>query len=479
MAETPANVPAIAVVGHPNKGKSSLVATLANDDSVAISAEPGTTTRSRRFPMRVDDQVLYELIDTPGFQRARRALAWMRERETTAEQHPAVVRDFLKAHQNSDAFRDEVELLEPIMKGSALLYVVDGSKPYGPEYEAEMEILRWTGRPSLAVINPIENADHVEQWRNALGQYFKVVRVLSAVRAEFKQRLELLRAFGQLDDSWREPMQLAVDILETERTRQRQRSAIVIAEMVAEMMQVTETQKLPPPDQCSVGRLERVKTDLETRYQGRLRQIERRARETVERIYEHHRLERQEADVEVVEPDLFAQETWLAFGLRARDLVGAGAAAGAVTGGATAGWIDVALVGASLGLATGLGAGVGAITGGALGYLTAHRLTEAQVVNLPLGGRLIRCGPAKNTNFPFVALNRARLHHHLVTHRTHAQREALVVTADTPKDLPELTGEQRRSLAKLFAAITKTRRVEQEARLTEELAEAVEPLLTA
>ena len=71
--------PTFAVVGHPNKGKSSIVSTLAHDDSVRISAEPGTTIACRHFPMRVDGRVQYTLIDTPGFQRARRALAWMRE----------------------------------------------------------------------------------------------------------------------------------------------------------------------------------------------------------------------------------------------------------------------------------------------------------------------------------------------------------------------------------------------------------------
>ena len=39
--------PVFAIVGHPNKGKSSLVSTLARDDSVHIGAEPGTTTRAR------------------------------------------------------------------------------------------------------------------------------------------------------------------------------------------------------------------------------------------------------------------------------------------------------------------------------------------------------------------------------------------------------------------------------------------------
>ena len=204
------------MVGHPNKGKSSIVATLAADDAVRVAPEPGTTTRSRRFPMSVDGRVLYTLIDTPGFQRARRARQWMKERATTADQQAQVVADFIAEHEggaNRLTFPDEVELLGPIMdqeNPAGILYVVDGSVPYGPEYEAEMEILRWTGRPSLALINPIGKADHVEAWRAALGQHFKIVRVFNAVTAEFDKRLELLRAFGQLREAWRNPLDQAV-----------------------------------------------------------------------------------------------------------------------------------------------------------------------------------------------------------------------------------------------------------------------------
>ena len=43
--------PSFAVVGHPNKGKSSIVSTLAHDDSVRIGELPGTTTPlPRRTP---------------------------------------------------------------------------------------------------------------------------------------------------------------------------------------------------------------------------------------------------------------------------------------------------------------------------------------------------------------------------------------------------------------------------------------------
>ena len=56
--------PSFAVVGHPNKGKSSLVAALAQDEWVKIGPEPGTTTHTQPFPMRIDGEVLYTFVDT-------------------------------------------------------------------------------------------------------------------------------------------------------------------------------------------------------------------------------------------------------------------------------------------------------------------------------------------------------------------------------------------------------------------------------
>ena len=46
--------PVFVVVGHVNRGKSSLVSTLAADENVEIAAGPGTTRHCRAFPMRVD-----------------------------------------------------------------------------------------------------------------------------------------------------------------------------------------------------------------------------------------------------------------------------------------------------------------------------------------------------------------------------------------------------------------------------------------
>jgi len=434
MSETPT----FAVVGHPNKGKSSIVSTLAHDDSVRIAPESGTTTRCREYPMQVDGVVQYVLVDTPGFQRARRALAWMRERETTAALHRRVVEEFVDAHAGGDVFEDECELLRPLLDGAGILYVVDGSIPYGPEYEAEMEILRWTGQPSLALINPIQSDEFVGVWRSALEQYFKVVRVFDALQAPFEARLELLRAFGQLREAWRDPLERAVVALARERDAQHRRAGREVAEMLADMLSLSVERRLPPEDDP-----ERHREALEADYRDRLRAREKRGREAVEATYGRHRLERRERGVSLADPDLFSEDEWFLWGLNRRQLGTAGAAGGAVVGGL----VDAGLGGATFLLGSAIGAAVGGI--GAL--VSGQRLQRTEVLRLPLGGHRLRCGPTTSLTFPYVVLGRALDHQARIAGRTHADRRALELSeVETDSWVDDLPNEQRRGLEKLF-----------------------------
>lgn len=427
--------PRFAVVGHPNKGKSSLVATLARDLSVGIGPEPGTTRRARPFPMQVDGALLYTLIDTPGFQRSRAVLAWLKQAETHADSRPAAVARFVREHADDDRFHDECELLRPVVEGAGIIYVVDGAAPYGPEYEAEMEILRWTGQPSMAIINPIGEPRFVEPWRNALGQFFRVVRVVDVLQAPFDQQIDLLKAFSHLRDDWRSSLERAVGALQEQRRRQREDAARVIAEMIEAALTYQECKDIPkgtPTREPSAA--------LEQSYRGRLRQIEREARSAVEEVFGYTGIERSETDLELLESDLLAKDTWLLFGLKTRDLVALGAVGGAVAGGV----VDASLMGASFLTGTVLGG----IAGGAAGYFSAGKLADVKVLSRPLGGLRLRCGPTRNVQFPFVLLGRARLHYALVSARTHAQRQALVVEGGTP--VPALGEAEKRTLAALF-----------------------------
>ena len=433
-------MPRFAIVGHPNKGKSSLVATLSSDVSVPIAAESGTTRAAQSYPMRVGGETLYELVDTPGFQRARRALAWMQERAHSAAERPQVVRQFVAEMADDPAFEAEVELLRPIAEGAGIIYVVDGAVPYGAEYEAEMEVLRWSGQPSLAVINPIGARTYVSAWRDALGQYFKVVREIDVLAAGLEQRIELLQAFGELKDSWRGALKGATAALLAERDRARERSAQEIAHMLVTCLTAHFSRELDDSSNESA-----VKAALEDDLRNALRAAERTARMQIEAIYQHASMDRQEQVLDLLEADLFAERTWALFGLDRMKLAGLGS-----TGGAAAGLgLDALVGGASLFA----GAALGAIAGGAAAWFAADQFADVSREDLPLGEQVLTVSAAGNRNLPFVLLGRARMHHQLVARRSHANRDKLVLDEEAAA-LNELDSDQRGKLGKIFAKLS-------------------------
>ncbi len=456
------SVPVFAVVGHPNKGKSSIVATLAADDSVRIGPEPGTTTHCRRYPMRVDGRELYALVDTPGFQRARRAWEWIRTHDAGTHRRADVIRQFVAVHQRTGDFPDECELLAPILEGAGLLYVVDGSVPYGVEYEPEMEILRWTGQASMALINPIGAADHIASWQAALGQYFRMVRVFNAVMADFRRRVEILRAFGQLREDWRDVLEETVTLLEQDRTRARRLAAQAVADSLTALLAHRVERKVPSDQDVAP-----LRHEVEEQYRADLRRIEQRCRDRIEALYHHTRLRRQEDVLSLFDEDLFAQRTWLVFGLGPRKLLATGAVGGAATGA----WVDAHLGGATLLAGTLLGAGIGA----ALGWWTADKLVRVRVKHVPLGGNLVAAGPTRNRDFPHVVLNRARYHHFLVARRNHAVQGEFAVHGETAAGMPALPGAEVNEFERLFQRL---RRGGEAAAVAQTLSERIEAVFT-
>ena len=436
-------IPTFAVVGHPNKGKSSIVATLAEDERIAISPAPGTTRSAHQYTLRVDGEPQYVLVDTPGFQRARAVLDWLEAGASTAEKRPALVAQFLEEHRDDPRFHDECELLTPIVGGAGILYVVDGAKPYGPEYELEMQVLQWTGRPRMALINLIGEGDYVEQWRQGLGQYFSIVRVFDAVRADFSKRLALLKAFAELDEDWRPAIERAVEALNAERNRRRHRAAAEIADTLVTCLGLVERTPLSDADAASADRRRELDAKLLERLRNRIRDRERESRDRVQTLYRHQSLKREEVSAELLAADIFTEEGWELFGLSRTQLVVSGALSGAVAGGG----LDALLGGASLLLGTGFGA----LIGGAGAFIGGTELARVRVLGQSLGGRVLQVGPVKAANFPWVMLGRAWAHHRLVAERNHARREVMsLAMAEDDHLMDQIPDRLRRDLAACF-----------------------------
>lgn len=467
-------LPTLVIVGRVNRGKSSILSTLAEDDSVVISPEPGTTREIHRFPLRVDGEALFQMVDTPGFEDAPRALRFLQEREQSAATRREVVNSFVRHFRGGEGFEQECKLLQPILDGGAIIYVVDGSHPYRSNYEAEMEILRWTGQPRIALINKTSSRDHTEEWRVALGQFFSIVRVFNAHHAGFRERLGLFEGLREIDERWRPTFDRAVRALERDWERRRQQAARSIAGMLVRALLHTRSVVVDQAEGIGPHRRK-----IEENFHDDLRKLEEENRREVEALYLHRSLVRHEPPISrpVLDEDLFSRKTWETLGLSLPQLVGIGFVAGAGTGGL----LDVMTGGTLLGAGLLTGALAG---GGAALYYGASRFQKAgDIMRYLKGGRSLVIGPHKSPNFPWILLDRALLHYVSVRDRAHGKRDPLELAgaadgesakAGFVTNLPDPT---RRALARTLGEVRSRKGEDQREELQQRLAEQIEPLL--
>lgn len=404
-------VPVFAIIGHPNEGKSSIVATLAQNDSVAISPMPGETVRLQRFDLKAGNDVVIEFIDTPGFQNPQSTLAWFREHEDLGGRR---VEQFIAEHEADPDFHHDCELLRPLMAGAGLLYVVDASRPMTSTDVTEMEILRLTACPRMAIINPkSENQRFLETWKTAFRQHFNSVRTFNAQRARYVDRIELLEALKSIDQDWEPALSHAIELVRLDRQRASERAAEAIVDYLEQSLRCS----------CSTF-IEREsgvpleKRRLEDDYRKKLGKIERNFREETREIFGIRRLTVELPETSILREDLFSEKTWQALGLTQKQLAVAGALLGAGMGAGA----DLAAAGLTFGVFASLGAAIGA--GSAL--WKGKALARARISHLPLGGLKITVGPNQSEHFPFIQLDRFLLYASFIANWAHARQETTV-----------------------------------------------------
>ncbi len=430
-----------AVVGHPNKGKSSIVSTLARNDSIDISRQSGTTKTSNQY--RIDTgNGGFDLIDTPGFQRPRQVLKWLKTKAKSADQYADAIKTFVLDESCKLNFPDEVELLTPLVKGAAILYVVDGSRPYGAEYETEMEILRWTGRPSMALINPIESDEYVVPWQNALNQFFKMVRVFNPMNADLQEQVSLLNTFALLEPKWKNNLELVIsDLCKQENNLMRQ-SIEILADLLVECCSYQFQQKVLTKEQA-----ESTQGFLKNQFNNHIVNKEKKAHQALLALFAYHKILIDKEELKVA-PDLFDTEQWYLWGLSKKQLAIVSTVAGVATGAVA----DMALAGSSFLL--------GAVGGGILGFTSAFfgsdYIGKMKLKGLPLGGYLAQYGPITDLNFPYVMIGRFSYLYEQLKNKNHADRRDVDLnTVELSEKIKMLEKEDAKQLHKACSQLIK------------------------
>lgn len=397
-----------AIVGHPNEGKSSVLSTLAEDDSVRISATPGETRVCQTFPVVIDGREIIRFVDTPGFEHPREMLHQLQALQVETDRFLALFRE---RNRDNPGFRQDIELLLPLTQGAGIIYVVDGSRPVRSVDRAEMEILRLTGLPRMAILNSKEDSTaYLEQWKDEFRKTFNVFRVFNAHRATYAERISLLEALKHIDQDWQATLDTVIAAFRKDWAQRNLATASIISTMLAECLSAAVGKNLADDTDEK-----QVLTDLRETYEKNIRKLETRAQQQIRSLFKHNIFNYDLPPQSILHEDLFSENTWNFLGLsRNQQIVAAG-----LGGAGIAAAIDAATLGTSFGLFSALGG----LAGAAMAAWGGRVLAETKILGIPLGGREMRIGPAKNIQLLYILLDRSLIYYSHIINWAHGRRD--------------------------------------------------------
>lgn len=343
----------VAVVGHTNTGKTSLVRTLTHNRSFGqVRDQAGTTRRVATAELVAESGACIELFDSPGLENAPELIDWLDQQSGARHDGPARVRRLLDDSDAVERFDHEARVLELILQVDVALYVIDAREPVLEKYQDELAILGLCARPIIAVLNFTASPDSREtQWRDALArvQLHTVLAFDAAVR-EPAAELSLFEKLKSQLDQHADTLSAWLTHRRDEEGRRRRAALEAVGSL---LLDVAAFVREVPAD--SKAAQQRAWRDMHET-------IHRREQACVDTLLELYRFGREDYDESELplsdgrwQADLFDPETLRHYGLRASGYAALGAGAGAA--------IDVGTGGLSLGAGTITGAALGAGAG--------------------------------------------------------------------------------------------------------------------
>ncbi len=146
----------IAVVGHTNTGKTSLLRTLMRDRSFGeVADSAGTTRYVQAATVQLDGRDVLIWYDTPGLEDSMALFDWIEQLSRPGQRldGPERIGLFLRDPEAAQQFEQESRVLSQLVKSDATLYVVDVRDPVLPKHRDELAILQMCAKPVLPILN--------------------------------------------------------------------------------------------------------------------------------------------------------------------------------------------------------------------------------------------------------------------------------------------------------------------------------------
>ncbi|MFY9138660.1 GTPase/DUF3482 domain-containing protein [Zwartia sp.] len=342
----------IAVVGHTNVGKTSLLRTLIRDVNFGeVEDMPGTTRQVQGAHIMLGTQTALLLFDTPGIEDSIGLLDYLEQLSSHSQRldGPDRIRLFLESPEASALYEQEARVLHKLLSCHAGLYVVDVREPVLAKHRDELAILSSCARPLLPILNFVaSDTARTQEWRDALARVgLHSSLAFDSMSPPLDGEEKLYQALSLLLS----PYEHILLELQEQSSRQREARHASSINLIASML-------------LDVAAL-RMRTSIETDtlakkialQQSRVREREQACVNALLSLFQFRRDDYLSSPLPLNEGrwelDLFSPQALQHFGVHVSMGIAAGAAAGAT--------VDVL----SAGLSLGTGMAIGAIAGGA------------------------------------------------------------------------------------------------------------------
>ncbi len=206
----------IAVVGHTNVGKTSLIRTLTRHGSFGdVSSSPGTTRHVESQVLIVDGQKIVRLLDTPGFEDSIGLFDTIEElddgREKLGTDRLALL---LNSNEAAGSFSQEAKVIRQLLECDVAFYVIDAREPVLGKYQDELRIISLAAKPIFPLLNFVASENsRVDQWTKLLKELNLHTSIqFDSVAYDFSAEQQLYKKMQtMLASCWHQPLELLIN----------------------------------------------------------------------------------------------------------------------------------------------------------------------------------------------------------------------------------------------------------------------------
>lgn len=401
----------IAVVGHTNTGKTSLIRTLVRDEKFGeVKDAAGTTRDVTRIGIGAAESEVISLFDTPGLEDSSALLAEITalQQQSPSDSPAEVLGEFTATPDEYPEFDQDIKVILQALHSDVLLYIIDVREDLLGKYKDEVTILGKCSKPIIPVFNFIAgNETGLARWREQMAEFnLHAALEFDTVAFDFEAEKRLYQKLQSVKEPYYESLQSLIDYRQGIWQGLCQAAARRIFQLLVDVATYRHVVDEDEPDG-----LERATQAM----QKHTRKAEERALKDLLNIFSFTKVDVELQQLPVRdgrwELDVFSPAALKAFGLNAGSSALKGAAAGA--------GIDLMVGGLSFGTATMIGAALGA------GAATARRYR--QELKALWEGNKWAC--VDDNTVALIFLRQQGLLHKL-TQRGHASQDALTVQAE-------------------------------------------------